>query len=474
MNLQYLGFGLYLAAIFAIGIYFFFRTKSMGDFILGGRTLGAFPSALSSVASDFSGWLLLGLPAFALTGGTGAFWIAFGLLLGTTANWIFIAPKLREQSEQLDALTVPTFLERKLKDPTGFLRVVLSLAILFFFAFYTSSGFVAGAKLFNAVFGLNYQTAVIVGAVFVLVYTFLGGYLAVSWTDVIQGLLMLAALLIIPVAAALSLGGFGETFSRLRELSPDHFSLGLNPDGTSITILGILSLMAWGLGYFGQPHILARFMGIASVEKTGPARIIAIAWTAVAMGMALLVGYVGLVFFQNAPLADAEQVFLELIKALSQPWIAGFLLAAVMAAIMSTADSQLLVASSALAGDLLGKNLSPGLSLKISRATVVAIAIIAAVLALDENSTVLGIVSYAWAGLGASIGSVLLMSLVWPRTSFVGGIAGVIVGGVVTVVWNQASGGIFALYELLPAFLAACIAIVIGSLTNPNPSEESV
>ncbi|PIE44962.1 MAG: sodium/proline symporter PutP [Gammaproteobacteria bacterium] len=470
MILQYIIFAIYMVLMFGIGIYFYLRTKSSADFVLGGRTLGAFPSAISSVASDFSGWLLMGLPAFAMSSGMGAFWISFGLLLGIFTNWQVVAPKLRERSAELgDAVTVPTFLERQLKDPTNFLRVVLSLAILFFFAFYTASGFVAGGKLFNVLFGVNYHVAVVIGAAIVLSYTFLGGYLAVSWTDVIQGLLMIAALIFIPVVAMNSLGGFEQTFAELKNLSPHHLDFFTNASGEKITIISILSLMAWGLGYFGQPHILVRMMGIKSVEKIGTARWIATIWSFMAMGLALLVGFIGVVYFNGQEMPDKEHVFISMIKSLTNPFVGGLLLAAIMAAIMSTADSQLLVASSALTNDLVRDKISERQSLMLGRFTVIIVALVAVFLAWDENSKVLDIVSYAWAGLGSAIGSVMLVSLIWSKTTYQGGIAGVLTGAFVTVGWNKLSGGIFDLYELLPAFILAVVAVVIVSLvTQPR------
>lgn len=485
MIMQYAAFVLYMVMMFAIGLYFYFRTDNISDFVLGGRSLGAVPSAISSVASDFSGWLLMGLPAFALTSGMSAFWIAFGLLLGTFANWTLIAPRLRQESFNLDdAVTIPTFLERKLKDPTGFLRITLSLAILFFFAFYTASGFVAGGKLFNVLFDVDYHLAISIGAIVVLSYTFLGGYLAVSWTDVIQGSLMIAALLLVPIMAMQSLGGFSATLQTIQELSPHQFSLfnapvneiidsvlhtHTNPAGKSITLLTILSLMAWGLGYFGQPHILVRMMGIRSVEAVNQAKWVATVWSLIAMSMALAVGFIGVAYFNGNTLNDSEHLFIMLIRALAHPLLAGLLLAAIMAAIMSTADSQLLVASSALTNDLIGERLSNQQALLVGRLTVAAIAIIALVLAWDENSKVLDIVSYAWAGLGASIGAIMLVSLHWNKTTYQGGIAGVIVGGIVTIIWNKLSGGWFDLYELLPAFILAVIAIIITSKLTYRP-----
>ncbi len=466
-------FIIYLFVMLCIGLYFYIRTKNVHDFVLGGRKLGAFPSAISSVASDHSGWVLLGLPGFALTGGMGAFWIAVGLSLGFFASWSLLSNKLRTESENIDnTVTIPTFLEKKLKDPTGFLRLSLSIAILFFFVFYTSSGFVASGKLFTSMFNIDYKIAVIIGFLVVMSYTLLGGYLAVSWTDVIQGCLMVAGLLIVPLMAINNSGGISTVFEKIKEINPNHIALFRNPDGSTLTFISILSLMAWGLGYFGQPHILARYMGISSAKKTSVARTIAVIISVFLMGMAILVGLVGVAYFNENPLSDPEQVYLKLISAVSHPIIGGLLLASVMAAIMSTADSQLLVASSALTIDIFSKRIDAKRQLLYSRLTVLLIAIIAMILAINPNSSVLGIVSYAWAGLGASCGAVLTLTLLWKKTTYQGGIAGVIVGAIVTIVWNKLSGGIFDLYELLPAFLCAFLAVVIVStITQKNSNQ---
>lgn len=464
MTVQLIVFGLYLLLMFGIGLYFYFRTNDVSDFILGGRKLGPIPSAISAGASDMSGWLLMGIPGAALVGGISTAWICVGLLIGTFLNWQLVAPRLRAESEALGALTVPTFLERKLKDPTGFLRVSLALAILFFFTFYTSSGFVAGGKLFNILFGVDYHTAIFISAGVVVVYTFLGGYLAVSWTDVVQGLLMIGAILIIPIMAMQSLGGAGETFTQLEAMSPNHLSWFYQPDGKPLTVITIASLMAWGLGYFGQPHIAARLMGIRSVQAVGTAKWVATAWTGAVMTLSLLVGLIAVVFFKDAPLADPEHAFIQMIKVLTHPVIGGIFLAAVMAAIMSTADSQLLVAGAALTSDLFGNYLSDKQALMLGRVTVAIITLIAVALAWDKNSGVLDIVSYAWAGLGASCGAVMVVALWWSKATWQGGVAGAVTGAVVVIVWKKISGGVFDLYELLPAFVFAMLMMVIVSL----------
>ncbi len=472
----YMSFSLYMLLMLAIGGYFYFKTQNVEDYVLGGRSLGALPSALSSVASDMSGWLLLGLPGFAITGGMQAFWIALGLYLGIVANWQFVAKRLRVFSERAqNSITIPGYIENRFQDKTGILRFIIALVILFFFLFYTASGFVAGGKLFSEVFGLNYQAAVFIGMLLIVAYTLIGGYMAVSWTDVIQGLLMLLALVIVPLVALSELGGWGEVSSRLNTQG-SHLSFFKKPDGSAIGLISIISLMAWGLGYFGQPHILSRFMGISSIDKVGKAKLIASSWSFVTMIGAIIIGLIGAAYFTGAnSLADSERVFVSFVNILFHPLVSGILLAAIMAAIMSTADSQLLIASAAFTSDIterwLGKNKDSNLELLIGRIAVLVIAVIAAFIALDENSSVLGIVSYAWAGLGATCGPIILISLYWRRMNLAGAIAGAIVGTITVVGWNKLTGGIFDVYELLPSFIFASIAIVIVSLLTKEPSK---
>lgn len=470
----YLSFSLYMLLMLAIGAYFYFKTKDVEDYVLGGRSLGALPSALSSVASDMSGWLLLGLPGFAITGGMQAFWIALGLYLGIVMNWQFVAKRLRVFSEQAEnAITIPGYIANRFQDHTGILRFIIAIVILFFFLFYTASGFVAGGKLFSEVFGVNYQAAVFLGMLLIVAYTLIGGYMAVSWTDVIQGLLMLLALVVVPIVALSELGGWSEVSSHLNAQG-SHLDFLKKPDGSAIGLLAIISLMAWGLGYFGQPHILSRFMGISSIDKVGPAKIIASAWSFVTMIGAIVIGLIGAAYFSgDQVLADPERVFVTFVNILFHPFVSGILLAAIMAAIMSTADSQLLVASAAFTSDIierwLGKKKDSNLELLIGRVAVLTIAVIAAFIALDENSSVLSIVSYAWAGLGATCGPIIFISLYWRRMNLSGAIAGAVVGAITVVAWNKMEGGLFAIYELLPAFLLASLAIVVVSLLTKEP-----
>lgn len=472
----YMSFSLYMLLMLAIGGYFYFKTKDVEDYVLGGRSLGPLPSALSSVASDMSGWLLLGLPGFAITGGMQAFWIALGLYIGIVTNWQIVAKRLRIFSEKAqNSITIPGYIENRFQDKTGILRFIIAIVILFFFLFYTASGFVAGGKLFSEVFGVDYKAAVFLGMLLIVAYTLIGGYMAVSWTDVIQGLLMLLALVVVPIVALSEMGGWGEVSSRLNEQG-SHLHFFKTPDGSAIGLLSIISLMAWGLGYFGQPHIISRFMGISSASQVGKAKLIASSWSFFTMIGAIVIGLIGAAYFtgDNA-LADSERVFVTFVNILFHPLVSGILLAAIMAAIMSTADSQLLIASAAFTSDIaerfIGKN-NVALELLIGRMAVLVIAVMAALIALDENASVLNIVSYAWAGLGATCGPVILISLYWRRMNLAGAIAGAIIGTITVISWNKMSGGIFDVYEILPAFILASLAIVVVSLLTKAPSSK--
>ncbi|GLO62842.1 sodium:proline symporter [Vibrio sp. MACH09] len=463
----------YLIMMLAIGYVAFLRTSSSSDYFLGGRSLGPWPSALSAGASDMSGWLLLGLPGYAYAAGIEAFWLAGGLLIGTWANWLFSAKRLRTYSIATDSLTIPEFLARRFNDNSKLIQTISAFFILLFFLFYTSSGLVAGGKLFETVFGLDYSIAVIIGAVCVVSYTLFGGFLAVSWTDLVQGLLMAAALMIVPIAAMN--GGFSQLESDLIAINPDLMTFWDDSKGEPLSAIAIISLVAWGLGYFGQPHILARFKASRSNKDLATARRIAVIWSALSMAGAMLVGLVGLVYVTNTQggqLADGEKIFMVLVNAMFHPVIAGILLAAILAAIMSTADSQLLVSSSALAEDFYKQVFRPDASseevVKIGRIGVVLISIFALVLAINPDSSVLGLVSYAWAGFGAAFGPAILLSLYWSRMTRNGALAGIVVGGITIVVWKQLSGGWFDVYEIVPGIIFSTIAIVGISLLSKD------
>ncbi|WP_047687667.1 sodium/proline symporter PutP [Vibrio sp. ZOR0018] len=471
-------FILYLILMLAIGVVAYLRTKNSADYFLGGRSLGPWPAALSAGASDMSGWLLLGLPGYAYAAGIEAFWLAGGLLLGTWANWLVNAKRLRTYSITTDSLTLPEFLSRRFNDKSKLIQTISAFFILLFFLFYTSSGLVAGGKLFETVFGLDYSTAVIIGTICVVSYTLFGGFLAVSWTDLVQGLLMAAALMIVPIAAIN--GGLGQLSQDLSAINPELLTLWHDVKGEPLTGVAIISLMAWGLGYFGQPHILARFKASRSNKDLTTARRIAVIWTGLSMAGALLVGLVGLVYVTNTgslELADGEKIFMLLVNAIFHPVIAGILLAAILAAIMSTADSQLLVSSSALAEDFYKQVIKQDATseeiVRVGRFAVILISIVALVLAMTPDSSVLGLVSYAWAGFGAAFGPAVVLSLYWSRMNRNGALAGIIVGGVTIVVWKQLSGGWFDVYEIVPGIIFSVLAIVVVSLATAEP-EESV
>jgi sodium/proline symporter len=463
-----------------IGYLAYRRTKNLSDYILGGRRLGSWVAAISACASDMSGWLLLGLPGYAYAAGLEAGWIALGLLVGTYFNWRLVAARLRQYSVIAgDSQTLPEFFEQRFCDETRLLRIVSAIFILLFFLFYTSSGLVAGGKLFNAVFDLPYHWAVAVGAMVIVVYTFVGGFFAVCWTDLFQGLLMALALVVVPVIAIVSMGGLDSTMSTVAEINPALLNALTNIKNEPLELMAIISLMAWGLGYFGQPHILARFKAIRSVAEIPAARRIAVTWVFITLVCAVLVGMVGIGYLQQ-PLqgADTEKVFIVLVDSLFHPLVAGICLAAILAAIMSTADSQLLVSAAAFTSDfykaLFRHSASEQELIWTGRVAVLLIAIIALVLAWNPERKVLDLVAYAWAGFGAAFGPALILSLYWRRMNRYGALAGIIVGGVTVVVWKQLSGGIFDLYEIVPGFVFSMLSIIVVSCLTPAPDEAIV
>ncbi|OAB56479.1 sodium:proline symporter [Leptolyngbya valderiana BDU 20041] len=472
MSTIYITFALYFVVLLGLGIVAWQRTSDLSDYILGGRKLGSGVTALSAGASDMSGWLLLGLPGAAYLSGLEAGWIALGLLIGTWANWRIVAARLRVATEALDdSLTLPDYFQRRFADNSRILRILPGLFIFVFFSLYVSAGLVAGGRLFETVFELPYFWAVLTGGVAIIVYTFLGGYLAVSWTDALQALLMLIALVAIPLLVF----GSGETgvFEAARDLNPELLDPFTDANGEALGLLAIVSLMAWGLGYFGQPHILARFMGIRAASELTRARHIAVGWVTICLISSVLVGLAGIGGLETALEGpDSETVFIRLVEVLFHPVVAGLCLAAILAAVMSTADSQLLVASSAVAEDFYKGLFRPEATQQelvwVGRGSVIAIALVALWLASNPDSTVLDLVSYAWAGLGAAFGPVVVMSLLWGNMSRVGAIAGMVVGGATVIVWGRLEGGLFEVYEILPAVIFAVVAIVIGSKAVPD------
>ena len=462
-------FVLYLAGMIVIGAIAWRLTKTLSDFVLGGRRLGGIVTALSAGASGMSGWLLLGLPGAFYLLGLNQIWMPIGLSIGAYVNWTIISPRLRQFSERADnALTLSDYFEARFEDETRLLRIVCASVILVFFTIYTASGLVSGAVLFSATFGASYQHALWICAVMIVSYTFLGGFLAVSWTDVVQGLLMLIALVSVPVAAVQELGGLRATTSQIDALSPGHLSAFSN-----LTALSTISLLAWGLGYFGQPHILARFMAMKSASEMPVARAVGMWWMIISLYGAIFSGSIALAYFETAPLDNPETAFISLTHLLFNPWVAGVFLAAVLAAIMSTADSQLIVSTSALTEDFYRPFLRPKASERelvwIGRAGVIVIALLAMLIASDPQSRVLDIVAYAWAGFGAGFGPAVLLSLTWRRMTRNGALAGIVVGAVTVVIWANLDGGLFNIYEILPGFMIGSAAIAIVSFYGTPP-----
>ncbi|MET0061668.1 MAG: sodium/proline symporter PutP [Candidatus Thiodiazotropha endolucinida] len=462
-----LSFFCYLLTLLIIGVVAWRRTRNLSDFVLGGRSLGSWVTALSASASDMSGWLLLGLPGYAYLAGLESFWLALGLLIGTWLNWRLVAARLRIASETSgNALTLPEYLSNRFNDASGLIRISSSFFILLFFLFYTSSGLVAGGKLFEAVFGLPYLWAVASGALIIILYTAFGGFLAVSWTDLFQGLLMLLALVTIPLYVLVEIGGLEGFLSTIEGSNAELLNPLTDSNGEPLGVIAIVSLMAWGLGYFGQPHILARFKAIKQSDFVPKAQRIAVIWVFITLTAATLSGLVGIPIFET-PLEDAEKVFIRLVDLLFHPLVAGVCLAAILAAIMSTADSQLLVSSSTFTGDLyrllLRKRASEAELVIVGRLAVLSIALIAFLLALDRESRVLDLVSYAWAGFGAAFGPAVLLSLYWKGMNRWGALAGILSGGLTVVLWKPLQGGLFDLYEIVPGFLISLAMIVMVS-----------
>jgi sodium/proline symporter len=464
-------FILYLLAMIAIGVICYYRTSSHSDYILGGRGLGPGVAALSAGASDMSGWLLLGLPGAVYASGMNQIWIAVGLIIGAYLNWQFIARRLRIYTEVArDALTIPDYFDNRFRDGSRVLRIISAVVILVFFTFYISAGLVGGGVLFEETFGLDYQIALWTGAVVIVSYVFLGGFLAVCWTDFVQGIMMFIALLLVPIVAIIAMGGWNATLSGAAAANPTY-----NDALAGMSAFGIISLMAWGLGYFGQPHILARFMAVRTSNDIPAARFICMTWMVLGLYGAIFTGYAGIAYFAERPLDNPETVFIAFCQAFFNPWIAGFLLAAILAAIMSTISSQLIVCSSVIAEDfyrgLIRKDASDRELVMLGRMSVIGVSLVAILFALDPQSRILDLVAYAWAGFGAAFGPVVLLSLFWRRMTRNGAAAGLIVGAITVVVWKQLYdfGGIFEMYEIVPGFLLATLAVIGVSLLGREP-----
>jgi sodium/proline symporter len=465
-------FSVYLVGMLVIGVAGWRRTEDLEDFVLGGRRLGSGVAGLSAGASDMSGWLLLGLPGALYLAGMNQIWIGIGLALGAYLNWQFVARRLRIYTEIAgNAITLPDYLENRFRDESKLLRSLSALVILVFFTFYVSAGMVGGAILFEQTFGLDYQAALGLGAAVIVSYTFLGGFLAVCWTDFVQGLLMLLALITVPAVVIAGAGGWEATAAALDAIDPGRLDA-----FRGMTMLGIVSLLAWGLGYFGQPHILVRFMAVRSAADIPRARLVGMSWMVLALCGAVLTGLSGAAYFAAEPLTNPETVFIALTQALFDPWVAGVLLAAILSAIMSTIDSQLLVSSSALTEDfyraILRRRAGEREVVWVGRGAVAGIALLAVWLARDPDSTVLGLVAYAWAGFGAALGPVIVLSLFWKRMTRNAALTGLLTGAVTVVLWRQLQGGpwgVFDVYEILPGFLLGAAAIIATSLLGARP-----
>ncbi|MCM3177128.1 sodium/proline symporter PutP [Cytobacillus horneckiae] len=464
---------IYMLGMLWIGYYSYKRTSNLNDYMLGGRQLGPMVTALSAGASDMSGWLVMGLPGAMYATGLSASWIAIGLTIGALLNWIYVAPRLRTYTEVAnDSITIPGYLENRFGEKARILRMVSGLVILIFFTFYVSSGMVSGGILFESTFGINYHTGLLIVAGVTIAYTLFGGFLAVSMTDLVQGIIMVIALILVPIVTLFHVGGLGEAVDTARSINPALLDI-----FRGTTVLGIISLLAWGLGYFGQPHIIVRFMAITSVKEIKKATVIGMAWMIFCIVGAMFIGFVGIAFFANTNhvLDDPETVFIVLGEILFHPLITGFIIAAILAAIMSTVSSQLLVTSSSLTEDIYKTFFRRSASDKelvfIGRMAVLVVSIIALALSWEKNATILSLVGYAWAGFGSAFGPLIILSLYWKRMTSWGALAGMIFGAATVIIWS-AFGLSDTLYEIIPGFIVSLIAIIVVSLMTKKPSKE--
>ncbi|ACV26237.1 sodium/proline symporter PutP [Kangiella koreensis] len=487
-----IAFLIYLVFMIGIGIWAYMRTNDSSDYMLGGRGLGGAVTALSAGASDMSGWILMGLPGAIYFSGLSDSWLALFLIIGAYLNWKFIAGRLRAYTEIADnALTLPDYFAGRFHDAGKALRIVAVLVMIIFFGYYIGSGLVAGSKLFESSFGYDYNTALLISSIVIISYTFLGGFLAVSWTDFFQGLIIMTALIVAPIVLLVEYNGLSGIVDATREIKPEavSFTQGFFDNNDSFKWIAFLSLAAWGLGYFGQPHILARFMAIKSVNTVPQARRIGMSWMIVCVLGAVFIGFAGIAYFGGDFNAKAyvllsaedvavlstkpgsEKVFLLLTQALFNPWLAGFLLAAILAAVMSTIDSQLLAVSSSVTEDVYKPYMRPNASEKelvwVNRFVVILVAGIGIAVAMGESRNVLNLVGQAWAGFGAAFGPVIILSLLWQRMTRHGALAGIVTGAVTVLVWDWLGSNteiaLFDLYEMLPGFVFATLAIIIVS-----------
>ncbi|HHY82877.1 MAG TPA: sodium/proline symporter PutP [Clostridiales bacterium] len=493
---------LYISAVIVIGLYYAKRAnESSANYLIGGRSLGPWVTAMAAEASDMSGWLLMGLPGVAYWFGlSDAIWTAIGLLIGTYLNWLFVAKRLRVYSHANNSITIPDFISNRFREKNKIILTIAALFILVFFSVYAASCFVTVGKLFSTLFNVKYVYMMIAGALFVVLYTFIGGFLAESASDFMQGIIMIFALTIVAVIGTASAGGISAVIKNAQSIPGflEFFGIAqpvvadgvqqIGENGRPLFgeagrygLLTVISTLSWGLGYFGMPHILIKFMAIKDPEELSRSRKIGTIWCAISLFAAVAIGITGRILYPSAFLtrSDSEKIFILLSTNFLVPFIAGIVLAGILAATISSSDSYLLLAASSFSKNIyqgiLKKEASDKEILLTSRITLIIISVIAMLIALDENSVIFKVVSFAWAGFGATFGPVILFSLFWKRVTRPGAIAGMITGGSMVFIWNlllSRLGGIFAIYELLPAFAASCIAIVVVSLLSKEPSME--
>ncbi len=478
--------GLYFAIMLAIGLFAYRNSEAnIEGYLLGGRQLSPAVAALSAGASDMSGWMLMGLPGAMYIAGMSSAWIGIGLVIGAWCNYKFVAPRLRSYTEVANnAITIPDYFAERFVDQSNLLRIISAIVIILFFTLYTSSGVVAGGKLFESSFGLDYTFGVFITAGVVVAYTLFGGFMAVSLTDFVQGCIMFIALILVPTVVIFDLGGITATINTVNAIDPNFFSLFMAVGSTeSISLIAIISLMAWGLGYFGQPHIIVRFMALKSVKDMPTARRIGMSWMIIALVGALTTGLFGMAYANANQLQvdDPETIFIILSQLLFHPLIAGFLLAAILAAIMSTISSQLLVTSSSLVNDIyevvLRKNAPQTELVLASRLAVLLVAIVAIFLALGENKSILSLVSNAWAGFGAAFGPIILLSLYRQDISKTAALAGILSGTITILIWMNIPYGDGQtlsswMFELVPGFIISTVTILVVTKLYPNQAPE--
>lgn len=468
---MYIAFFLYLSLVMAVGVVAWWLTRNLSDYILGGRRLSGPVAALSAGASDMSSWLLMGLPGAVYAAGLKQIWVAIGLTMGAYACWKLIAKRLRIYSEVAkDSVTVPAYLDNRFRDNSKIIRLIAAFATLVFFTFYISAGLYAGGVLLGITFGLDYTTALWLGTAIIMLYTSIGGFLAVSWTDFFQGTLMLVCLLLVPFFAVNVMGGWEVALNKLITQKPGYLDV-----TQSLTWNEFLSMFAWGLGYFGMPHILVRFMAVKTVREIPLARMVCMWWMSLSMVGAVLVGLVGAAHFCNCPLDNGETVFMALSELVFSPWIHGIILAVILSSSMCAIDSQMLAASSALTEDfyrtILRRHASQKELMWVGRLTVILIAGCAIYIARQPSQSIMDLVAFAWAGLGSTFGASVILSLYWKRCTRNGIIFGMLAGGLTAIIWRSFHFHTY-INEIIPGFIASFIGVYVGSILEKHPSAE--